>query len=455
MKAKFNTIIGIFMAVSVAMACSAPRTANAQTPDDVYDKPGDQDYYNDDDVENQQDVDFHTFFDALNPYGTWEDDPEYGQVWVNNDADFTPYYSNGNWAYSDAGWAWVSGYDWGWAPFHYGRWAFRNHWMWIPGYEWAPAWVSWRTGGDYYGWAPLSPGITIGIGASFGGYIAPERWNFCQRAYITNNNFRNYCTDRRSNVTIIRNTTIINTTNVYRNTRFVAGPDRREVERFTHNRINVMRIRNAGRPGATRVGRNSIRIYRPNVGQGNNHRNEFRDNRNNTGNGFQRPQGQNQRPMQQPNNNNNDRRRFQQQQPQQQPNNQRPMPNRQRENNNFPNRQNQQPATPQQRQPVYNPRQQNAANNRDNNNRADRRMAMNERRQQQFQQPQQRMPQVQDRQQAPQARPQFQQPRERPQQQVNHQQQVQTRQQVQLPRNNGGQERGNGGGGRDRSARRG
>ncbi|MFX8813069.1 DUF6600 domain-containing protein, partial [Acinetobacter baumannii] len=85
-------------------------------------------------------------------------------------AGFTPYRTGGHWVYSNAGWAWASDYNWGWAPFHYGRWAFdpMYGWFWVPGYEWAPAWVSWRSGGGYYGWAPLSPGINISVNATFG-----------------------------------------------------------------------------------------------------------------------------------------------------------------------------------------------------------------------------------------------------------------------------------------------
>ena len=68
-------------------------------------------------------------------------------------------YADGYWAYTDVGWTWVSNEDFGWATYHYGRWArLRDHgWVWVPGREWGPAWVSWRTGGDYVGWAPLPP----------------------------------------------------------------------------------------------------------------------------------------------------------------------------------------------------------------------------------------------------------------------------------------------------------
>src|SRR2546426_4578479 len=30
-------------------------------------------------------------------------------------------------------------------------------WAWIPGEEWGPAFVQWRHGGDYVGWAPMPP----------------------------------------------------------------------------------------------------------------------------------------------------------------------------------------------------------------------------------------------------------------------------------------------------------
>ena len=118
------------------------------------------------------------FEPALAPYGTWMDTASYGRVWCPSPnavgADFIPYGSNGHWAYTEDGWTWVSDYDWGWAPFHYGRWVQLDTcgWSWIPGSAWAPAWVAWRHGGGYVGWAPLPP-AGIGLGA-YG--VAP--WRF-------------------------------------------------------------------------------------------------------------------------------------------------------------------------------------------------------------------------------------------------------------------------------------
>jgi hypothetical protein len=63
-------------------------------------------------------------------------------------------YTNGRWVYTDAGWTWISEEPFGWATYHYGRWArLRNiGWIWVSGDEWAPAWVSWRKSNDYVGW---------------------------------------------------------------------------------------------------------------------------------------------------------------------------------------------------------------------------------------------------------------------------------------------------------------
>src|SRR5690554_3194351 len=110
-----------------------------------------------------EDVSMETFYEELSPYGVWIEDPQYGRVWrpdVDQD-EFRPYYTNGHWEMTKYGNTWVSDYDWGWAPFHYGRWhhSSRRGWVWVPDVHWGPAWVSWRSGGGYYGWAPLGPGI--------------------------------------------------------------------------------------------------------------------------------------------------------------------------------------------------------------------------------------------------------------------------------------------------------
>jgi len=73
----------------------------------------------------------------LGAYGTYSDQPGYGEVWQPNDVgpDWNPY-DNGAWSYyPDWGWTFVSAYPWGWAPFYYGNWCYigGRGWWWHPG----------------------------------------------------------------------------------------------------------------------------------------------------------------------------------------------------------------------------------------------------------------------------------------------------------------------------------
>jgi hypothetical protein len=71
----------------------------------------------------------------LASYGTWKPAPTYGAVWYPQVArDWVPY-RDGHWAYvAPWGWTWVDAEPWGFAPFHYGRWAqIDGAWAWVPG----------------------------------------------------------------------------------------------------------------------------------------------------------------------------------------------------------------------------------------------------------------------------------------------------------------------------------
>lgn len=116
-----------------------------------------------------------TGYEDLGAYGTWSNDPDYGQVWAPQAvaADWTPY-STGYWSYVEPyGWSWVDSAPWGFAPYHYGRWAHRdNHWFWVPPEHhehavYAPALVAFVGGTELgaalgaqhrpVGWFPLGP----------------------------------------------------------------------------------------------------------------------------------------------------------------------------------------------------------------------------------------------------------------------------------------------------------
>ena len=130
------------------------------------------------------------FKSTLDPYGSWSDDATYGTVWQPSadvvGADFAPYVTGGHWAYDDD-YVWVSDYDWGWAPFHYGRWVYvtGRGWCWIPGRRYAGAWVSWRYGGPdygYVGWGPLPPSWYWRDGYAWDlGFAVYTPYTFCGR----------------------------------------------------------------------------------------------------------------------------------------------------------------------------------------------------------------------------------------------------------------------------------
>jgi hypothetical protein len=107
------------------------------------------------------------FYDPLAPYGSWHMHPRYGYVFAPAasvvGAGWRPY-TRGHWEYTEWGWTWVSDLPFGWATSHYGNWFYDGGlgWVWTPGTTWAPAWVTWRHGGGYVGWAPMPPGSMYG-----------------------------------------------------------------------------------------------------------------------------------------------------------------------------------------------------------------------------------------------------------------------------------------------------
>ncbi|MEO6687027.1 MAG: DUF6600 domain-containing protein, partial [Dyadobacter sp.] len=226
-------------------------------------------------------ISYQTFYNELAPYGRWINTPQYGSVWTPNvDANFQPYATNGYWQVTDYGNTWVSDYDWGWAPFHYGRWSFDdyNGWFWIPGYEWGPAWVSWRSGGGYYGWAPMGPGVNINVSIN----IPSFWWVFVPQQYISSRNWNNYWVPRGGYNNIYGRTTIIN--NYYRsnNRSYVYGPRRDEIERVTRRPVEIRQI-DRDRRGIVMGDRANSRGYGGNSGSYDRSRSYGSDNRGNNG----------------------------------------------------------------------------------------------------------------------------------------------------------------------------
>ena len=115
-----------------------------------------------------------TGYQDLDQYGSWSYMDGYGEVWqpAGIGVGWAPY-RFGQWTWvAPWGWTWVENEPWGFAPFHYGRWALGgNGWVWVPGPSmvrpvYAPALVGWVGGGPGFhfssgagvAWFPLAPG---------------------------------------------------------------------------------------------------------------------------------------------------------------------------------------------------------------------------------------------------------------------------------------------------------
>lgn len=229
------------------------------------------------------------FYSDLAPYGSWVYLNNYGYCWqptvVVVNRGWQPYFDCGQWVYTDCGWYWRSGYSWGWAPFHYGRW-FRHvslGWCWSPGTVWGPAWVSWRYGGDYCGWAPLPPaaGFSFGIGLTFGGApLAP--YGTCGLGWSTYRfvGWGDFC---RANYTgcylppqqayqVYNQTIVVNNIKVENNRVVNRGVPVDRVERATRAPVREVALRDMDRPAsrsarAERFEENgrTLAVYRPRV----------------------------------------------------------------------------------------------------------------------------------------------------------------------------------------------
>ncbi len=196
----------------------------------------------------------------LNPYGSWVPVTGYGQCWVpNNRPPGWQPYTVGYWADTDYGWTWVAVDDesqWGDITYHYGRWysAPSVGWVWIPGTTWAPAWVAWREGGGYCGWAPLPP--QAGFRTQYSTedtdrYMPANQFVYCDERYVTAGRVDQHIV--RNDVTIINNTT--NITNItYVNNHVVnQGISPANVSRATGRPVEKTTLATAATPEEART----------------------------------------------------------------------------------------------------------------------------------------------------------------------------------------------------------
>jgi len=194
-----------------------------------------------------------TGYEDLDEYGDWSYVAGYGPCWRPRVivVGWAPY-RFGHWVFVGPwGWTWVEDEPWGFAPFHYGRWAAVNGgWFWVPGPVvvrpvWAPALVAFVGGGPGFrfsagvgvGWFPLAPGEVY-----LPGYHV-------SRAYVNNVNITNTSVNI-TKVTNVYNTVIINKSTTINNITYVNQHVNNGVTVVSHDAFvnarpvaqNVMRV---------------------------------------------------------------------------------------------------------------------------------------------------------------------------------------------------------------------
>lgn len=230
---------------------------------------GAQDYRQGNSQDYGMDLDINYEYDYLAPYGDWVDMDPYGYVWVPRHMGYRwrPY-SDGRWVWTDYGWTWIDNSEWGWIPFHYGRWNMDNDigWYWVPGTTWGPAWVTWRSNDMYMGWAPLPPGMELRAGMDFASLridIPGIFWIFIGGSHFLDPEIHSYVLPYERNVTIINNTTIYNNFG-FRGNRFVNdGIGMDHIRRFTGRDAPRYTIQDTRQPGRARIAGNEVQVYRP------------------------------------------------------------------------------------------------------------------------------------------------------------------------------------------------
>ncbi len=192
-------------------------------------------------------VSFDFAYSNLSQHGSWLVSAQYGHVWQPSvyNREWSPYY-DGHWVFTDMGWTWVSDYQWGSIPYHYGTWVADPSigWVWIPGNVWAPSWVVFRTGPDYIGWAPVPPGYSVGMSISVGG---PSNFVFVSSRDFLSPRIRTSMIPMARTSTFINNTTVVNNISIQNNVVVNRGPDVAIVERATGHKIRQERIESVAR----------------------------------------------------------------------------------------------------------------------------------------------------------------------------------------------------------------
>jgi hypothetical protein len=170
--------------------------------------------------------------DDLNQYGEWVNVNQYGRVWYPSVVNDWQPFTNGHWTWDGNDWVWVSYEPFGWIVYHYGSWENSPEygWIWIPSNdEWSPANVQWIDYGDNIGWAPRRANNRSWPEPWENNNVHP--WMVVKIGDFNRENINSY---RERNVTRVEN---VNQTPIQRR-----QPDVKTVQRYVKEPIGVVKF---------------------------------------------------------------------------------------------------------------------------------------------------------------------------------------------------------------------
>ena len=166
-----------------------------------------------------------TGYEDLDEHGVWRELPPYGPVWT--PAAVAPGwapYRYGHWRWVEPwGWTWVDDAPWGFAPFHYGRWACSaGVWFWVPGAVvarpvYAPALVAF-VGGPHF-----SLSVSLGGGGGVAWFPLGPHEVYRPAYHVSETYVRNVNVTHVTNITNVTNVYNVNDTRVTYVNRNVQG----------------------------------------------------------------------------------------------------------------------------------------------------------------------------------------------------------------------------------------
>jgi len=211
------------------------------------------------------------FYDTLSPFGFWVRRSPYGYVWIPHSTAYgwRPY-TSGRWLWTDHGWTWVSGYEWGQVCFHYGRWGWDAAlgWYWVPGFRWGPSWVAWRYGPGHIGWAPLPPDVRfeVGVGISSLPYALSDRyWVFVEDRFLYDTRLSPHVIPPERNLTFVRASQLRMDISVQGERILNRGLKKSRVSDLIGRGITEHRLRQSQTPGRPEIHTGFLYVYSPRV----------------------------------------------------------------------------------------------------------------------------------------------------------------------------------------------